>query len=278
MSVKKGVFYVIATPIGNLSDITQRAVAVISELDILYAEDTRHSAKLCTHLGLNPKLRSLHDHNEQDRISEVIEQLNSGLAVGLVSDAGTPLISDPGYKIVAACHQAGVPVSPVPGVSALTAVLSVCGLPTDRFTFSGFLPAKSAARRKQLASLQYQADTLVFFESKHRIDESLADIFAVLGDRKICVAREVTKTFETIVTDNLSSVISQFESNPEWHKGEFVLVIAGADERSSELTDEVRGLLVDLAAEMAPKKAAKLVAKHSGVKTRDLYDWLLEQK
>jgi len=138
MSVKKGVFY-------------QRAIDVISDLDLLYAEDTRHTGKLCMHFGLNPKLRSLHDHNEQDRISAIIEQLSGGLSVGLVSDAGTPLISDPGYKIVAACREAGLPVSPVPGVSSLTAVLSVCGLPTDRFLFNGFLPSRTTARQKVLS-------------------------------------------------------------------------------------------------------------------------------
>ena len=278
MSVKKGVFYVIATPIGNLTDITQRAIAVIGEVDVLYAEDTRHTAKLCMHLGLSPKLRSLHDHNEQDRISEIIEQLNNGLSVGLVSDAGTPLISDPGYKIVAACHEADLPVSPVPGVSSLTAVLSVCGLPTDRFLFNGFLPSKATARRKLLSGLQRATESLVFFESKHRIDESLNDILVVLGDRKICVAREVTKSFETIINGNLSNVRERFADNPDWHKGEFVLVVSGAGEVEGQLNEEVGNLLIDLADLIAPKQAAKLVAKHSGVKTKELYDWLLEQK
>ena len=278
MSVKKGVFYVIATPIGNLSDITQRAIDVIGALDVLYAEDTRHTGKLCMHFGLSPKLRSLHDHNEQERISGIIEQLSDGLSVGLVSDAGTPLISDPGYKIVAACHEAGLTVTPVPGVSSLTAVLSVCGLPTDRFLFNGFLPSKTTARQKLLATLQHVTESLVFFESRHRIGESLSDILQVMGDRKICVAREVTKSFETIVNGKLSVIRQQFIDNPEWHRGEFVMVLAGATESEGQLTEEVANLLVDLAAEIPPKQAAKLVARHSGVKTRELYDWLLAQK
>lgn len=278
MSVKKGVFHVIATPIGNLSDITGRAVDVIGGLDLLYAEDTRHTAKLCQHLGLNPRLRSLHDHNEQDRIEEVIAQLQGGLSVGLVSDAGTPLISDPGYKIVAACHRAGIGVSPVPGVSALTAVLSVCGLPTDQFLYSGFLPSKSAARRKVIAGLKACNATQVFFESKHRILESLNDLEDLLGDRKICVAREVTKSFETILSGNIADVRTRISAEPGNQKGEFVLVVDGASEEAAEMTSEVQSLLLDLAAELAPKQAAKIVARHTGLKSKVLYDWLLMQK
>ena len=278
MSVKKGVFHVIATPIGNLSDITRRALEVIGELDVLYAEDTRHTTKLCMHFGLNPKLRSLHDHNEQDRIDEVIAQLQQGLAVGLVSDAGTPLISDPGYKIVAACHEAGIGVSPVPGASALTAVLSVCGLPTNQFLFSGFLPAKSSARRKAIDSLKACSATLVFFESKHRIGESLGDLEELLGDRKICVAREVTKSFETILSGNIADVRVKITADQSSQKGEFVLVVDGAEVEVAALTAEVQNLLLDLAAQLAPKQAAKIVAKYTGLKSKTLYDWLLVQK
>ena len=278
MSVGKGVFHVIATPIGNLSDMTPRAREAMAGVDILYAEDTRHTARLCTHLGINPKLRSLHDHNEQGRIAEVIESLQSGLAVGLVSDAGTPLISDPGYRIVAACHEAGLPVSPVPGVSAVTAVLSVCGLPTDRFLFNGFLPAKASARQKTLDELNTTTATLVFFESKHRIIEALTDMQQVLGDRQACVAREVTKAFESIMHGSLSQVRESVEGDTDSQKGEFVVVIAGAAVGAASLDANTQNLLLDLESLVAPKQAAKIVARYSGVPTRTLYDWLLSRK
>ena len=278
MSVRKGVFHVIATPIGNLSDISARARDTMAGVDVLYAEDTRHTAHLCTHLGINPKLRSLHDHNEEGRITEVIDSLQAGLAVGLVSDAGTPLISDPGYRIVAACHKEGLPVSPVPGVSAVTSVLSVCGLPTDRFLFSGFLPAKASARQKSIEELKAVTATLVFFESKHRIVEALTDMQTVLGDRQVCVAREVTKAFESIMHGSLSQVLETVESNTDAQKGEFVVVINGAAEAAASLDADIQKLLQDLASVIAPKQAAKIVARHSGVPTRTLYEWLLSQK
>jgi len=278
MSLRKGVFHVIATPIGNLADMTPRAREAIGEVDVLYAEDTRHTARLCSHFGVSPKLRSLHDHNEQDRIAEVIDQLQSGLSVGLVSDAGTPLISDPGYPFVAACHAAGLSVSPVPGVSAMTAALSVCGLPTDRFLYSGFLPAKTAARKKVLGDLATVSVTLVFFESKHRILETLADMQAVFGDRDICVARELTKVFEQVAHGKLSELLPMIADDADWQKGEFALVVSGAPEAIAELDSGVQSLLLDLAAEMAPRTAAKIVAAHSGVSKKVLYEWLLANK
>ncbi len=278
MSVRKGVFHVIATPIGNLADITQRAREVIASVDVLYAEDTRHTARLCSHLGVAPQLRSLHDHNESDRIPEIMAQLQEGLAIGLVSDAGTPLISDPGYRIVAACQQKGLPVSPVPGVSALTAVLSVCGLPTDRFLFEGFLPAKSAARVKALQSLQTEAATIVFFESKHRIKSALADMHAVLGDRLICVAREVTKAFESFYHGSISEVMQRIEDDADCQKGEFVVVVSGAPQSSKSFNVEIQSLLTDVAKEIPPKRAAKIVANYCGLPAKELYQWLLQQK
>ena len=278
MSVRKGVFHVIATPIGNLSDMTQRARDTMAGVDILYAEDTRHTARLCTHLGVSPKLRSLHDHNEQDRIAEIIDFLQSGLAVGLVSDAGTPLISDPGYRIVSACHAAGLPVSPVPGVSAVTSALSVCGLPTDRFMFIGFLPAKSSARRSSLNALTTESATLVFFESKHRIIAALADMHDVLGDRTACVAREVTKAFETICYGKVADIMQSIESDPDSQKGEFVVIVSGAPSGTMTLDSATQALLTDVATEIAPKRAAKIVARYTGLSARDLYEWLLQQK
>ena len=282
MSVKKGVLHVIATPIGNLSDMTMRAIEVMREVDVLYAEDTRHTGQLCAHLGISPKLRSLHEHNEKDRVDEVIGHLQSGNSVGYVSDAGTPLISDPGYRIVSACHRAGLIVSPVPGVSALTAALSVSGLPTDRFMYQGFLPAKSGARRAALELLSAETATLVFFESKHRVIESLQDMQQVLGDRVVCIARELTKTYETVLHGRFSDLLLAMHEKREWHKGEFVLVVSGAPGKSSggslQLSKELQSLLIELADELPPRKAARIVASHSGINKKMLYDWLIDQK
>ncbi len=277
-SSKKGVFFVIATPIGNLADITVRAKEVIADLDCLYAEDTRHTAQLCRHLGVSPALHSLHEHNEEGRISEILARLVDGQRVGLVSDAGTPLISDPGYRIVAACHRAGYAVSPVPGASAVLACLSVCGLPTDKFTFRGFLPAKSVARCHILKDVSSSPVTQVFFESKHRVLDTLADMCAVLGaDRKICIARELTKTFETVLLGEVGDLLSRLEANPQWQKGEFVLVVAGAQETEMSFSVEIQSLLLSVADELAPRKAVAIVAKHSGVDKKILYNWLVEQ-
>ncbi len=276
---KNGVFYVIATPIGNLSDISERAKQTLASVDCVYAEDTRHTGALCRRLGLNPKLYSLHEHNERDRVSEVLGKLQSGESVGLVSDAGTPLISDPGYRIVAACHQHGLGVSPVPGASSLIAALSVCGLPTDVFTFHGFLPAKSTARCKMLAELSDVPSTSVFFESKHRIVDALADVVDVLGEhRQLCLCRELTKVFETIISGSAAEVLAQTRGNDIWQKGEFVVVVGGARKEPAGMTPEVRRLLVDVAAEIPPKRAIAIVARHTGVDKKILYEYLVAQK
>lgn len=277
-SSKKGVFFVIATPIGNLADITVRAKEVIADLDCLYAEDTRHTAQLCRHLGLSPVLHSLHEHNEEGRITEVLARLERGERVGLVSDAGTPLISDPGYRIVAACHRMGYAVSPVPGASALLACLSVCGLPTDKFTFRGFLPAKTVARCNILKELSTSATTHVFFESKHRVLDTLADMCEVLGaSREICIARELTKTFETVLLGSVGDLLVQLQVNQQWQKGEFVLVVAGAPEVVVSFSEDIQSLLLALAKELPPRKAVAIVAKYSGVDKKMLYNWLVEQ-
>ncbi|OED40671.1 16S rRNA (cytidine(1402)-2'-O)-methyltransferase [Chromatiales bacterium (ex Bugula neritina AB1)] len=276
---KNGVFYVIATPIGNLADISARAKDVMASVSCLYAEDTRHTGALCRRLGLHARLVSLHEHNERDRIAEVIARLQSGESVGLVSDAGTPLISDPGYRIVAACHERNLPVSPIPGASSLLAALSVCGLPTDEFTFCGFLPHKRSARCKVLAELENRQTTTVFFESRHRIVESLADVENILGGgRRICVARELTKTFETILSGGVSVVLEQIQANSDWQKGEFVLVVGGGEELVTSFSPEVRSLLLDVAAEVAPRRASSIVSSHTGVDKKILYEFLVAQK
>lgn len=277
-SSKKGVFFVIATPIGNLSDITERARETMASLDCLYAEDTRHTAQLCRHLGLSPALLSLHEHNEQDRVAGVLSRLQQGQRVGLVSDAGTPLISDPGYRIVAACHREGFVVSPVPGASALLAALSVCGLPTDRFTFHGFLPAKSVARCRALAEISDSESTNIFFESKHRVLDALADVIEVLGPtRQVCVARELTKTFETVLQGDVAVLRSQIEANDQWQKGEFVLIVGGVVSAEVTFSADARSLLLSIAKELPPRKAVSIVAKHTGVDKKLLYNWLISQ-
>jgi 16S rRNA (cytidine1402-2'-O)-methyltransferase len=278
-ALKSGVLHVIATPIGNLADLSSRMRDTMQQVDVLYAEDTRHTGKLCREMGINPQLRSLHDHNEADRVQEVLGRLQSGESVGLVSDAGTPLISDPGYRIVAACHEASVRVSPVPGPSAVIAALSVCGLPTDRFSFYGFLPARSAARRELLSEVAAVVSTSVFFESKHRLLESLKDMGEVLGDdRKICIARELSKTFETVLQGEVGSLLEQVRENHNWQKGEFVLVVSGAQAVKSEFSEQTQSLLLAIAKEAAPKKAVAIVAAHTGLDKKMLYDWLVAQK
>lgn len=279
MSVKKGVFYVISTPIGNLSDITVRAQQVLGQLDYLYAEDTRHTMNLCRHLAVSPSLHSLHEHNEQERVARIIELLQQGNAVGLVSDAGTPLISDPGYRIVAACHEQGICVSPVPGVSALTAALSVCGLPTDQFVYHGFLPAKRAARLAALQALQSETASLVFFESRHRIADSLKDMSEVFGaERLATVARELTKAFETIRRAPLNELLEQTLADENARRGEFVVVVSGAPQRQAVLDARLEKLLLELAAELPPRKAAALVAGFAGLSKREVYQHLLGQQ
>ncbi len=277
MSATKGIFYVIATPIGNLSDITQRALQVLAEVDHLFAEDTRHTLNLCRHLGVNPPLHSLHEHNEQARVERIVELLQSGCAVGLVSDAGTPLISDPGYRIVSACHQAGIQVSPVPGVSALSAALSVCGLPTDHFAYHGFPPARRSARLKLFERLQADSASLVFFESRHRIIESLEDMAQAFGaEREAALCRELTKTFETVWRAPLGELLAQTLADAHAQRGEFVIVVKGAViGEAAALDAATEKLLQQLAGHLPPRKAAALIADFSGVPKRDVYQRLV---
>lgn len=272
-----GVLYIVATPIGNLADISDRARQILQQVDCVYAEDTRHTLLLCRHYGLQPVLKSLHEHNEDQRVSDVLERLHAGEAVALVSDAGTPLINDPGYRIVTACHEAGLQVSPIPGPSALVAALSACGLPTDRFSYHGFLPAKSSARRQYLQELAHERGTQVFFESRHRIVDCLRDIAEVLGeDREICLARELTKKFEAITKGAVSQLLQFTQSATDNQKGEFVVLIAGAGHRDTVFAAEQQRLLLDLASELPPRKATAIVARHTGLDRKYLYQWLLD--
>ncbi|MCP4043369.1 MAG: 16S rRNA (cytidine(1402)-2'-O)-methyltransferase [Gammaproteobacteria bacterium] len=267
----------VATPIGNLGDITLRAVEVLRLVDVVAAEDTRHSARLFNHLGISKPMISLHEHNEARAVSGLIARLECGERVALISDAGTPLLSDPGYQLVHAAGLAGLRVSPVPGPSAITAALSAAGLPTDRFIFEGFLPAKGAARRQRLRELVGETRTLVFFESPHRVAESLTDMGEVLGqERPGTVARELTKMFEEIHSDTLGNLILWLQGRPERRKGEFVLLVGGVREPDTGFSvedDRILGLLLD---ELPVKTAAALAADIRGGRKNAFYRRALE--
>ncbi len=277
--MSESVLYVVATPIGNLADISERALSVLRSVDLIAAEDTRHTRQLLMHFTINKPLFSVHDHNEQQRIEKVISELSSGQSIALVSDAGTPLISDPGFHVVQAVRDAGFQVVPVPGPCALVTALSAAGMPTDRFCFEGFLPAKSSGRKKQLQQVEDEPRTLVFYESPHRIVDSLTDIAEVLGaDRLITVARELTKTFETFFTGTLEQTIAWMQADTNQQRGEFVLVVAGAPVKEDEEAAAVSAekVLKVLLEELPVKQAAALCAKITGQKKNALYQQALE--
>ena len=279
MSIKQGVLYIVATPIGNLADMGQRAIDVLSNVDLIAAEDTRHSRHLLSHFNINASMVSYHEHNEQQKTPQLIEKLLAGDNVALISDAGTPLLSDPGYRLVRAAHEAEIQVSPVPGACAAIAALSVSGLATDSFYFAGFPPAKSASRKALFESLIKQQGTLIFYESGHRIVESLADMAQIFGaEREILLARELTKTFETVHKSTLSSLLDWVAADENQRKGEFVLVVQGCEMRSStdELVLEVEHLLKVLMEDLPLKQASQLAAKITGLKKNQLYKMALE--
>lgn len=264
--------HVVATPIGNLGDLSQRAQQVLREVAAVCAEDTRRSGQLLAHFGIGTPLLALHEHNEQQLAERLVARLLGGEALALVSDAGTPLVSDPGYRLVRAARAAGVKVSPVPGPSALVAALSVAGLPSDRFTFEGFLPAKASARRERLAALAGEPRTLVFYESSHRIEESLADLRAAFGDdRPAVLARELTKLFETVLDGTLADLHARVAADADQRKGEFVLVVQGVGEDADAKLAEGRRVHAVLARQLPPSTAAKLAAEITGAPRKALY-------
>jgi 16S rRNA (cytidine1402-2'-O)-methyltransferase len=275
-----GVLYVVATPIGNLLDITRRALEVLQSVPLVAAEDTRHSRKLLAHYGIGTPMLALHEHNERTATSGLLRRLESGADIALVSDAGTPLISDPGFHLVRAVREAGLQVVPVPGPSALTAALSVAGLPTDRFIFEGFLPARQAARRQCLQALQDATATLVFYESSHRILASLADMLAVFGaDRETTLARELTKTFETIRQASLAELHTFVTTDSDQQKGEFVVLVHGAAKPDVvEIDAAAERVLTLLMAELPLRQAAALTAQISGIGKNVLYQHALQLK
>jgi len=277
-SVLRPALYVVATPIGNLQDISPRAVNVLSTVDLIAAEDTRHSAKLLHHLAVTTPMTSFHEHNEQQETPRLLEMLQAGKSIALISDAGTPLLSDPGYRLVRAVRAAGLPTVPVPGPSAAVAALSVAGLPSDRFVFEGFPPPKAGARQRRFAALAREVRTVVFFESPHRIRDSLADMANVFGaEREAVIARELTKQFETVRGGMLGELRDWLESDPEQQQGEFVIIIRGRPEPDqADLDDQSRHTLAVLCREFPLKQAVMLAAEICGVGKNALYDYAIK--
>ena len=282
MSINAGALFVVATPIGNRADITERAINVLSDVDLIAAEDTRHSKSLLQFFNIATPLIAYHEHNEEVRTPQLIEKMLRGQTIALISDAGTPLISDPGYRLVKAAHEAGIKVSPLPGACAAIAALSVSGLPTDRYQFEGFPPAKSLARQAYFEGLIKESATLIFYESCLRIRASLADMVATFGDQRIAVlAREITKAFETIRKAPLSELLVLVSEDENQRKGEFVIIIQGAevaDSESSVVQLDVDRLLKILLNELPVKQASGLVAKITGFKKNQIYKKALEMK
>lgn len=264
--------YIVPTPIGNLEDITFRAIAVLSSVDIIAAEDTRHSQKLLQHYSIQTRLISLHDHNEGKRTKQIIEHLQSGKSIALISDAGTPLISDPGYTLVNECRKASLNVVALPGACAAITALSAAGLATDRFRFEGFLPVKMMAKQQALQKLLRDTCTCIFYESPRRISTTVSSVVEVLGkDRKVVVAKEITKTFETYFSGTAEQALEWLNADSNHQRGEFVLLISGYEEVIEELPQEAIGLLQILMQEMPLKKAAAITAKHYELKKNALY-------
>jgi 16S rRNA (cytidine1402-2'-O)-methyltransferase len=273
MQVRPAGLMVVATPIGNLDDFAPRAIAVLRSVAAIACEDTRHSQHLLAHHAIATKLLAYHEHNERELAPKLVERMLGGEQIALISDAGTPLVSDPGYRLVAAAHAAGVRVGTVPGPCAAVAALSVCGLPSDRFVFEGFLPPKQAARREALARLAAETRTLIFYESRHRIAESLLDAAAVLGPgRRATLCRELTKLHETVLPDTLSGLATRVGADPEQQLGEIVLVVEGAgDAADAQRLREGERIYALLARELPPGRAAKLAAAISGAPRNALY-------
>lgn len=278
MTPNLGKLYVVATPIGNLGDFSERAKEVLSQVTWVAAEDTRHSQVLFAHLGIAPSLISYHDHNAHERTSHLISKLQQGESGALISDAGTPLISDPGFLLVSKAHEAGITVIPIPGACALIAALSVSGLPTDKFLFEGFLPAKSHARQQHLLKLKEFAHTLIFYEAPHRLFDLMTDLVSVLGvNRQVFVAREITKKFESFYLDTTQKILEDLQNNQIPLKGEFVVIVQGAKEQTnlSEQEQEAKHLLDVLLAEVPLKQAVKIASKLTKLNKNALYDFAI---
>jgi 16S rRNA (cytidine1402-2'-O)-methyltransferase len=278
----RGCLYVVGTPIGNLEDITLRALRILKEVDLIACEDTRHTQKLLQHYDIHKNLVSYHEHNELTRSSELLIKLEQGGKIALVSDAGMPLVSDPGYRLVTLCLRHKIPVIPIPGPSALLAALAACGLPSEEFLFFGFLPARTGERRRALERLRLEDRTIIVYEAPHRIEESIADALEILGDRPACLAREVTKVHEEFRRAKLSNLLESLKEKPP--KGEITLLIGPPDPSQSgvragtsqSLAERVEELIHQ--AKLDRKEALKLAAKERGITRRAAYDQLLQSK
>lgn len=268
-----GTLHVVATPIGNLGDLSARALETLKTVAAICAEDTRHTRQLLSHFGLDRPLLALHQHNEDAQVTQLVARLQAGDSLALVSDAGTPLVSDPGFRLVRAARAAGIRVSPVPGACAAIAALSVAGVPSDRFVFEGFLPAKASARRERLSRLAGEARTLIFYESAHRIEESLEDLANAFGrERAAVIGRELTKLFETVLDGNLGGLRERVAADANQRKGEFVVIVEGAGEDADASIVEGRRLYAKLCEYLKPSQAAKLAAELSGAPRKALYN------
>jgi len=274
---KKGILYMVATPIGNLEDITVRALRVLKEVDLIAAEDTRHSRILLSAYGIRTPLVSLHEHNERERSALIVSKIESGISVAYVSDAGTPCVSDPGYHLAAAALENGIRVVPVPGPSAVIAALSVCGFPADQFLFYGFLPPKSNRRRRFLESIKDEEQTLIFYESPARIADAMQEIHEVLGDRQVVVARELTKMFEEIRRGRVSVIAAEISGSKA--RGEFTIIIRGASREPVSITDdEIQERLLRLrkGKSMSVRDAVADVVRQTGLPRKRVYDMALK--
>lgn len=277
--VDPSTLYIVPTPIGNLSDITQRALDVLNSVDLVAAEDTRHTGLLLQHFMINARMFAFHDHNEQQKADTLVEKLKSGVSIALVSDAGTPLINDPGFHLVRRCRDEGIRVIPLPGACAAITALSASGLPSDRFCYEGFLPAKSKARNDVLDALIDEPRTMIFYESTHRILESLTQMRDVWGaERYVVMARELTKTWESIYGAPVGELLEWVQEDSNRIKGEIILIVEGALQDKEEITPQAVKTLSLLLNELPLKKAAALTAEIHHLKKNRLYQYALEQR
>lgn len=280
MGFHKQCLYIVATPIGNLGDFSPRAVEVLQQVDLIAVEDTRHSGRLLQHFAIKTPMQALHDHNERKLADALVQKIENGQTLALISDAGTPLLSDPGYYLVRLAREKGIRVIPVPGACAAITALSAAGLATDRFRFEGFLPAKSSARRQQLESLKQETLTLLFYESPHRIEDSLSDMRTIFGSqRQAVLARELTKTFETIRNGTLAELSQWVAGDPNQRKGEIVVLVQGAAVADPDDLDANAERVLKILLQALPlKQAATLAAEITGVRRKKLYTRGLELK
>ena len=280
MPINKGSLYIVATPIGNMGDMTARAIKTLMDVDVIAVEDTRRSGQLLRNFEISTPMIAVHEHNERQICDSLLDRINKGESIALISDAGTPLLSDPGYFLVNQARDRDLSVVPIPGVSAVITALSVAGLPTDRFVFEGFLPAKSSGRKQKLEMLKEDMRTVIFYEAPHRIIEMLKDCLSVFGgQRKVVLARELTKTFETVYGDELDKLIPWVEADDNQKKGEFVVLVQGAEAREDTGVDaESERILLILLKDLPVKQAAGIAANITGLKKNALYQYALKIK